>query len=272
MMAHFLWTQWTWDPVILLGILALLASYLAATKFRLSGRSTVFFAGLAVLCLALVSPIDTLSDEYLFSAHMLQHLMLILIVAPLLLLGIPPELWNAIFRRRFLDQAERTLSKPALAWFLGMGTLWIWHWPSLYNLALENENVHTFEHLTFLVTAVIFFYPVLAQPAERRYLGSLGLIGYLFIGAAANSALGIILAFTPPGLYPQYLNPPDPYHILPVIQQQWGLDPTADQQLGGLLMWIPGGLAYLAFILATLGRWFHEPEEDALTNPVSKTS
>jgi putative membrane protein len=266
MTSVFMRTAWDWDPTIIAGILILALGYAGLARLHFTRRSLLYFAAILVLLLALVSPLDALSDDYLFSAHMLQHLILILIVAPLFLLGIPPQWWSRLLEWKLADRVEKILSQPVLSWIIGMGTLWIWHLPVLYNLALAHENIHTLEHLSFLVTAVIFWWPVTVQPIERRRLGYSGMLIYLFAGALANTVLGIILTFAPVGLYPEYLHPEDTYHILSIIRGSWELDPQSDQQLGGLLMWVPGGLFFLGAILSVLARWFNEPEDDAFIN------
>lgn len=257
-------STWHWHPSVLLGCLALLLAYLAARR-RAGGwqgwRVAAFAAGTATLLLALVSPLDGLGDSYLFSAHMLQHLLLLQIVPPLLLLGLPPAPIERLLRRPALAAAERALGQPLAAWLLGSGAVWAWHLPSLYNAALASEPVHIAEHLCFLATATIFWWPVLAPGGWAR-LGTLPALLYLFAAAASSSALGILLAATPPGMYPAYLRPADRLGILPLLRDGWGLTPSADQQLGGLLMWIAGGLLYLGAMLGVLARWYGAEEDE----------
>jgi putative membrane protein len=253
-------TAWDGDPSVVIGCCALVVGYLAALRFRYSPLIPRFVAGVGILGLALVSPIDTLGDRYLFSAHMLQHLLLVLIVPPLLILGIPAALWRRWLRWPGVDRAERLLGQPVFAWGLAVGTLWLWHLPALYEAALEHEAIHIGQHLTFLVTATIFWWPVLTPVAERRLAAAPTLL-YLLAAAAANTLLGILLTFAPAGLYPAYRRPVDLLGLLPLIRQDWGLTPTADQQLGGLIMWVPGGLVFLGVVLATLVRWLGSAEE-----------
>ncbi len=266
-------TAWSLQPSVLAGCGGLFAVYSVAcmglarpTRGEAAslGRAAAFLAGVLLLLLALISPLDTLGDRYLFSVHMAQHLLLVLIVPPLLLLGLPPWLAARLLSWAPAGAAERVLGQPALAWALGVGTLWLWHAPALYNAALAAENVHVAQHLTFLVAATVFWWPVLAPPGSRR-LAALPAMLYLFTAGAANSVLGILLTFAPPGLYPLYLNPPDPLGLLPLLRGGWGWSPTADQQAGGLLMWVAGGPIYLAAILATLVRWFAEPDDERRT-------
>lgn len=253
-------SMWNGYPSVLAGCVLLLIAYLALTRFHLSRRALPFGLGLLVLLAALVSPIDTLGDTYLFSAHMLQHLLLLMIVPPLLLLGIPRGAGIRMLRPRFLKRLEQTLSHPLVAWLLGIGTIWAWHLPVLYNTALANEQIHLLEHVTFLVTATIFWWPILS-PIEERRMKLTAAIPYLFFASAASSILGIFLAFAHPGLYPAYLSPVDAYGILPVLRDGWGFTPAFDQQAGGLLMWVAGTPVYLLGALSALARWYGSAEE-----------
>ncbi len=301
-------SAWHWHPSVLLGCAALVAGYLAALRFRLGRAALYYLAGILVLLLALLSPIHTLGEGYLFSAHMLQHLLLVQVVPPLLLMGIPaslavqalgprpggikrtadPGLRNPdegrgrdegdgqpanrnllpsffISMREVsgsaLRGAEQVLGQPLVAWSLGIGAMWLWHLPVFYNATLEHASIHIIEHLCFLATATIFWWPIVGPLAERRLTPFFTAL-YLFAAMIASSVLGIILTFTPPGLYPAYLRPADTLGVLPLLRAGWGLTPAADQQLGGLLMWVPGSLVYLYAMLATLARWYRAPEED----------
>lgn len=261
-------TAWDWEPSVLIGCTALIAAYVGATRRRLPRQMWYFFAGVAVLLFAQCSPLDALGDTYLFSAHMIQHLLLLLIVPPLLVLGIPPWLAERWLASPRISRAERALRQPAVAWLLGIGAMYVWHLPVLYNAALAHVNIHIAEHLCFLATGVIFWWPVCAPLAAARYAPLVALL-YLFTAAVAGSALGIILTFTAPGLYPAYLNPVDARGFLPLIRNGWGLSPAVDQQVGGLVMWVPGGLVYLGAMIATLARWYGEADTEEEPSPPS---
>lgn len=257
---------WDWEPSVVLGCALLLLAYLAELRFRFQLRSLYFVAGIVVLLLALVSPLDTLADGYLFCAHMVQHILLILVVPPLLILGIPREFAGRLLRYSLLKKAEHLSSKPLLAWVLGVGSMWIWHWPPLYNIALSHEAIHIFEHLMFLVTATMFWWPVLS-PVEGSHLSPLTAVIYLFSACGAHTVLAILITFAPVGTYPAYLQPSDTLGILPLLRNRWGLTPRVDQQLGGLLMWVPVCLIYLGFILATMVRWYSAPLASKMPSP-----
>ncbi|MGH7907409.1 MAG: cytochrome c oxidase assembly protein [Candidatus Binataceae bacterium] len=253
-------TTWDIDPSIPIGCAILLAAYFIVNR-RDRSRSAFFIAGVVILFIALTSPIDTLADTYLFSAHMVQHMILELIVPPLMLLGLTKNFAAKITAVPGLGAIERVLRRPAPAWILGMGTLWIWHAPLLYNLTLQNEDIHIVEHLLFLITATIFWWPILSPLAESR-MNDLFAVLYLIAAMLATSLLGIVLTFAHPGLYPAYLHPHDWLGILPLLRQQWGLTPEVDQQLGGLVMWVPGGLFFLGAVFLVMVRWYQAPEVD----------
>jgi len=262
-------TAWSWYPSVIFGCIGLVAAYLAMARLRPSPRFVWFFLGVLTILLALISPLDPLSDDYLFSAHMVQHLLLILIAAPLLLIGIPEAWFSRLLDQPLPARIERQLGRPLVAWLLGIGTLWLWHLPVLYEATLADEGVHIFEHLTFLVTGVIFWWPLIVPPAHRRLNAFYSLV-YLFTGGLANSLLGIILTFAPNLIYRGYLHPEDELGILPLLRETWGLSPMADQQLGGLLMWVGGSLILLLAMMAILVRWYAAPAEDADTeNPAA---
>lgn len=259
---QLLTSTWHLHPSIMLGCAGLLLAYAAATRFQVCGKALWYVGGVLVLLAALQGPLHELGDNYLFSAHMLQHLLLTLVVPPLLLLGLPADATARLLRPPAVNRAARALGQPLAAWLLGMGMLWVWHLPALYNAALEDQTIHIVEHLCFLVTAVIFWWPIMA-PLEQARLTPPTAMAYLFAAMIASSILGILLTFAAPGLYPAYLQPHDSLRLLSLLRDQWGLTPAADQQLGGLLMWVPGNLAYLWAFIVVLARWYGAPDEAA---------
>jgi cytochrome c oxidase assembly factor CtaG len=250
-------TAWDWEPSIVIGCAALAAGYYFLTRSRASSRRLYFFGGTLLLLLDLVSPLDRLGDEYLFSAHIVQHFILALIVPPLLLL-----------RRPLIRWLEHRIGHPPVSWLLGVGAMLLWHVPVLFNAALGNDVLHVIQHLSFLVTGTVYWWPILA-PVERLRLSVAGSVSYLFTACLSCSLLGAALTFGPPDLYPAYLHPRDSLGILSMIRDSWGLDARNDQQLGGLLMWVPGCFVYLGGVLWTLARWYGKPEYPVAEEPVS---
>jgi putative membrane protein len=261
-----LWASAAWDfePSVILGCAALAAAYLILTWRRPSAAERFFFlSGVLLLLLDLISPLDALGDEYLFSAHIVQHFLLALIIPPLLLRGIPRRLAAQALAMPWLARVEREIGRPPVSWLLGAGTMIAWHIPALFNAALSNDGLHVFQHLSFLVTGTVFWWPILS-PLEERRIAPLAAVSYLFSACISCSLLGAALTFAQPGLYPAYLNPPDSLGILRQLRGEWGLDPRNDQQLGGMLMWVPGCFVYLSGILSTVARWYATPERQKI--------
>jgi len=258
-----------WDPdlSVLIGCAALLVAYWAVHRSNLS-RAGWFVGGTGVMLFALISPIDTLGDEYLFSVHMIQHLLLVLVVPPLLLAGITPAFASRVIECRPLGEIERRLRKPVIAWLIGIVTLTLWHAPVLFDAALNNEYIHILEHLSFLASATIFWWPVFGPLPQSRLAPLLTLL-YLVGAAIANSLLGIWLTFAPAGLYTPYLHPEDSLGILKLLRLGWGLTPAVDQELGGLFMWVGGSFVFLAVMVAVLLRWFGFSEMNASSSAAS---
>lgn len=264
----FFFQGWVFHPSVVVGCGLFLGGYLGWVRPRTARQAILFTLGTGALCFALISPLDPLGDDYLFSAHMLQHLFLWVAAPPLWLLGLPEGWIVRVLEHPALRRAESTLGRPGVAWFLGIGTLWAWHVPVLYNLTLASEPVHIAEHLDFLVTGVVFWWPVLAPEPARRLTGP-GAMFYLFLGGLANTALGILLTFAPLGYYPAYQHPEDELGALTLIRDRWGIDPKSDLELGGLFMWVLGGLVFLWAIVAVLVRWYRRPQDPgtALAGP-----
>lgn len=251
---------WDFEPSILIGCSALALGYAAIARFRLPRSAGFYYAGLIVMFLALVSPLDTLADDYLFSMHMFQHLLLSQVVPPLLLLGIPLSWWEWVLRWRGLRATEQFLRHPLVAWTCGIAALWLWHWPRLFDAALQNEGLHAFQHLCFMVTGTVFWYPVIT-PVPGHRMTTFTSVFYLFTACTFSSLLGIFITFCSFEIYPFYLHPADELGILPQLRSM--ISVHDDQQLGGLLMWFPCCLIYAAAILLRLGSWYGQsPDEE----------
>ena len=260
--AEFLASGWQPKWEVVGGGALILAGYVALAGPP-SRRAPLFLAGVLLLVLSLVSPLDTLAHEYLFSAHMAQHLLMTLAVPPLLILGTPAPFFARLLAARLTGWLEAGLGHPAVAWGAAAATVWVWHLPALYGAALAHEGLHILQHGLFLGTATLFWWVVIAPLPARSRLAPWAAILYLFAAMAASSLLGILLAFASPGLYAAYLHPGDTLGILPLVRETWGLSPAADQQLGGFLIWIPGGFVYSLALFGVLIRWFGGPEDAA---------
>jgi cytochrome c oxidase assembly factor CtaG len=241
---------WTWRPGVALALGAASATYVAWQRPLRSWRTLAFLGAAAAVVLALASPIDALARGTLFSAHMLQHMLLSLVAPPLALLALPH---SALPRSGEASTARRT--PPIATWALGVGAMWIWHAPSLCNAAATSDAVRALQTVSLPALGTAFWWPVLG-PSRR--LHDLTVVAYLFTACVACSILGISITFSPVTVCAAYGHGADPLGARDLVRA-WGLTPAADQQLGGLLMWIPGCTLYAAAILAVVGRFYAAP-------------
>jgi putative membrane protein len=255
---------WSWEPSIVLPLALLLFVYTAGLLRRsnihsLRWRHTSFYAGFLTLTLALVSPVHELGEQ-LFSAHMLQHEILILVSAPLISAAHPGAtiLWAFAPHHRvnlggWVHNVEHSspvafLARPLAAWLLEAVALWMWHIPTLYQATLASDWIHAAQHLTFFFTAVIFWSALYGVGRSAMSYGAA--IFYVFGTAAHCSALGALLTFSIVLWYPAYAQ----------TTQPWGLTPLQDQQLGGVLMWVPSGIVFIVIGLALFAKWLRESD------------
>jgi len=274
---HFLISAWNWNPWVIAICVAVVLIYAAGHRFCFSRKIGWLLAGVAAFFLALASPIDALADGYLFSAHMLQHLLLLLIVPPLMLLSLPSTAVPDRFQSSRWQWWNWILRHPVATWLLGVGGMWLWHAPALCNAAVTNDWIHRLQYVSLLLMGFAFWWPIVGLWSKCRLSPLAGMI-YLFSACLGCTVLGIILTFVPVEVCSIYLHPVDRLGILPLIQDQWGLTPANDQQLGGLLMWVPACLIYFCGILGLFVRWHGETGETAiipeprLTKAVEETS
>jgi len=253
--AQFFLSCWTWQPAVVVSGLVTLVVFGVLFRFSLTRRVWCLVAAVFVLLLALVSPIETLSDGYLFSAHMLQHLLLQLIVPPLLLLSLRPRPMPGQLSRGAGRWLGRLLGTPLITWGLGVGAMWIWHERSLCDAAATSTTVHAVQVVSLMVLGGVFWWPIIGPWPEQHIPPLLGVV-YLFTACVGCTILGIVLTFAPVGVCPVYMHPADPLEILPLIRGGWGFTPATDQQVGGLLMWVPACMVYLSGVMGMLARYY----------------
>jgi len=241
---QFLTTAWRWNYILLLFCALALAGYFLA--FRRRGRLAYLGGALVAFLIALISPVSALADGYLFSAHMVQHILLVLIVPALLLLSLP--------RSFSLPRSLTVFTHAFIGWIAGVGAMWLWHAPALCNAATTSRTVSAIQTTSLLLMGSAFWWQVLAPRNAERLSPAAG-IAYLFTACTACSVLGIVLTFAPVSICPVYQHPVDRLGMLGTIRGNWGLTSDKDQQIGGLLMWVPMCLIYLTAILAQLARW-----------------
>lgn len=273
---------WDFDPLVVLGLslpawlyargLARLWAMAGVSKKVHIWQAVSFFGALVALFIALLSPLDALSGE-LSSLHMVQHMLLTNVAAPLLVLGSPtfvvawglPE-WkrgwgSSLFHFTFRLPQEPLLWQPLLVWLLFAAVLWGWHHPRMYQAALRDPLLHDAQHLSFFIAAWLFW-RVCLDPFSPRKLSPAIAILYLFTASLHASALGVFLTLSPQAWYGDYAARVD----------AWGLTQLKDQQLAGLIMWLPSCLIYPAIGAILIGAWLTEPIEGKRQKGRGKTA
>ena len=268
---HDLWIEWR-PPAVLLAVVTVVCVAYARglrTLWRQAGPSRgitraeawCFAAAIASLLVAVGSPLDMMASA-LFSAHMVQHLVLVLVTGPLLAFARPERalLWAMDrparrtlagwwLQRRTLRSAWATVSSPGVAWALHAVIIWAWHTPKLYDAAAANEAVHVLEHVTFVASAVLFARPLVrVRGRSTGVLSTGGAVLYLFAAAMQSGILGALLTLSGSVWYGAHLTTTGP----------WGMTPLEDQHVAGVLMWGPAGGAYLLGILWAMRGWLDD--------------
>ena len=255
---------WTVDPAVV-GPLAIGLLLYAAGVWRLwrrAGighgasllRSTLFVAGWLCMAAALISPLHDVSRRF-FAAHMIEHELVMTVAAPLLVLSRPLPILLWAFPqacRPKLASGSRTiayllgwdvLSRPLVATIAHGAAIWAWHIPVVFDAALTSEPLHWLQHLTFFVTAMFFWWSLLAQ---RQRAGIA--VAELFVTGMHTGALGVLLALARQPMFPAQAE----------LARAYGADPLLDQQLAGLIMWVPAGLVYVGAALAIALAWISQ--------------
>ncbi|HET7220796.1 MAG TPA: cytochrome c oxidase assembly protein [Vicinamibacterales bacterium] len=277
-LSHAAWRHWTAEPVTIVLIVASAAVYALGVKrlWQRAGagrgvrpREAVCFAlGLFCLAIGLVSPIAWLSD-ILFSVHMTQHEILMLAAAPLLVLGraLHAFLWafpgstretlGSWMRGRAVHQSWRRLSSPWAVVAIHGLVLWLWHVPMFFDAALASPALHAVQHLSFLLTAALFWWAMVHGRFGRIGYGAA--VAFVFLTGLHSSVLGAMLTLAPAVWYSPYV----------VRSSAWNIDALSDQQLAGLIMWVPTCIVFIVFGLALLAAWLGESEKRARLGSVT---
>ena len=244
------WIIWEVHESLVIGTLLAIALYTWAigpgrVKYGWSDTPAspkqrgLFYATMTLMYFTLDGPLHHLADELLFSAHMAQHMILQLIWAPLIVLAIPPWLWRAMLRPKPIHALATFFSRPMTAFITYNAIVFGWHIPQMYNLALTTHNFHIVQHLLFMSSAVLMWWVMIAPLDEFRASYQKRMV-FILANMLAMKVLGLIISLSDEVLYTFSLSQP----------RAWGLDALGDQQLGGMLMWLPGG----GLLWAGLGR------------------
>lgn len=262
--ATFSWWDWHWHTDLHVGLLLLAGVYLlfvGPLRGRLVSPETIkpsrlqvtsFLAGVLTMLFTLSGPVHELADNYLFSAHMAQHMLLTLVVPPLLLLGTPGWLLRPLIGFGAVLRIGRFLTLPLVAFALFNGVFALWHSPIFYEGALHSHALHILEHLLFMAVAVIVWWPVLSPLPELPRIPYPAQLIYLIILSISQTPLFAVITFSDHALYSFYETAP----------RVWNISPLADQQLGGIIMKVTWLSVFLPAVCIVFLRWFNQDEKN----------
>lgn len=251
------WIAWSIHPSTVVGLVVLGAIYFWRARHAPEGvqlsiwRKLSVISALFVIFASLNGPLHDLSDDYLFSAHMVQHLLLTLAMPPLLIAGIPGWMLRPILRNRTIEAIARRVTRPICCFLAFSLVIAAWHVPELYNAAMANHNIHIVEHLMMMSAAVLMWWPLMSPLPELPRLAYPGQMLYCFLTSIPMLVTAIYITMADHLLYPAYAAAP---------RVTW-LTPMDDQLLGGLIMWVPGGLIFALMLTVVFFKWVARGED-----------
>lgn len=261
-------STWSGDPLPWIGIVLAVTLYLVAVRIvdrahpatRVPRwRIAAWLAGVAVLALALVSAVHIYAGS-LFTVHMVQHLLLAMVAPPLLALGAPttltlraasPNVRRSVLLPVLHSRPVRAISWPPVGWTFFAVVMWATHFSPLFNAALENQTLHSAEHVLYLLAGVLFWWPVVGADPIRWRLSPIGRMVYLAAQMPFNTAVGLAIYFAPTILYPHYA----------LLGRTWGPAPAIDQQVAGIVMWGIGDVILLGALVLAIEAWLRADEK-----------
>lgn len=265
---------WHFDLITTAFVLLLCFIYLYAIYFKLQKRSVYFFAGIILIFICTSSPLHFIGENYLFSAHMITHVLVLLIVAPLLVAGVPAE--NK-FSNSLLFFSNKLSKNPLPAWICGVSIMWFWHVPYIFNHLMLMPGMNMTTHsvnflmrihfLTLLVAGIVFCWPLI-NPYLRYRIAPLTGVLYLSTACIGCSLLGLMITFAPAETYTKYIMQMDSYGYLSMIRNGWKISAVTDQQIAGLIMWVPCCFIYLTASMVLLIKYFENKEITVLKTTI----
>lgn len=250
--------NWNFDIPLCLQLVVVLAGYAYAIgplrvdlKVKQSAsvaQVSAFLGGITIFAVAVMSPMDSIGEQYFFWVHMVQHLILVFLVPALLIYGTPGWIIDWALKLPGIKSFLRYVLTPLSAFLVSQLVLVVWHVPVLYQAAMRNSVVHDLEHLTFIAAGILIWWPVLSESKLLPRAADHVLLVYLFLLPVPTSILGAMIAFSEDVLYPLYA----------VAPRFWEIAVRSDQELAGLLMWVPGKLIFWLAIGIVFFRWFRK--------------
>ncbi len=271
----FLTTYWNFDIIALITAIALIVFHFITNGNTFNKKSFLFLGGTALYLLATCSSLNYLADYYLYSAHMVKDIIILLIVPPMLVSSTNPDFLKKIFKRPGFNKAGKILFHPMVAWTLGVGSMWMWNFPNVFFMLEASPWLKLIQTASLLVFGLIFIYPVFT-PIKYQRLHPLQSALYLFTACVGCTIAGIMITFAPAYTYTPYFAGPVFWccsiqtagtaaslyangastAISNLIQNNWGISARIDQQAAGLIMWIPACFIYLTNIMISIAKWY----------------
>jgi putative membrane protein len=260
-------TYWHIDGIMAIFLIAICIGYFYLTDLKWSKRSAYFFIGLFLIIISVASPLQFLGENYLMSAHMASHVLILLIAAPLFVSGIPTTT-----NSRFLILFSRGLSKhPWFPWMAGVCIMWFWHIPAIFNQVYNNpeqngsliRSTHLLQNaqsMSLVIAGILFSLPIVG-PIKSNRMVPVNAVLYLSAACVFCSILGLLITFAPPGVYTHYAHITDHFGFLNMIRNENKISVLVDQQMAGLIMWVPGCLIYLTASMYLLMKWFRQQND-----------
>lgn len=262
--SQFDWLRWSIHPSTVIGLALLAGLYVWRARHASPGQplsvwqKLAFFSALFVVFVSLNGPVHDLSDTYLFSAHMIQHLLLTMLFPPLIIAGVPGWMLRPLLRNRVVFRIARFLTKPIVCFTIFNLVIAGWHLPIFYNAAMANHSIHILEHLMFMSAAVLMWWPITSQLPELPRLSYPGQMLYCFLMIIPMSIVAVYISMAEQVLYPAYSSAP----------RISSLSPLDDQLLGGLIMWVPGGMIFIIIMTVIFFKWAARGGDDAASAQV----
>lgn len=250
-----IFSYWSLDIWTILFIAGLCVLYLYAVDFKIKQKASYFFIAIILILLCVVSPLHFIGMHYLFSVHMVSHIILLLLAGPLIIAGIPEE--NK-FKKELLVFSVLIKKHPIISWGTGLIAMWFWHVPYIFDhFGMHAMSLMRIQSLSLLIAGMIFAWPILTPYRNYRINPVSGVL-YLATACVFCSILGLLITFAPLGTYNHYLNISDNMGYLSMIRNNWQISAIEDQQAAGLIMWVPCCFVYLTASMALLLKWFNE--------------
>ena len=257
-----IWMHWHGHPEVILGLIITESLYLVGIgplriRLNLSDKTNpyqlfLFTLGILIILISLTSPLHILSDQYLFSAHMLQHILITLIAPPLLLLGMPQWLIDYLLSNNVIYKIMRFIVHPIIAIVIFNLIFSLWHIPELYKLSVSNHLIHIGEHLMFIISSLVMWWVIYSTSKKLPKISYPLQMIYLFTMSLAQIIVFGIITFAPEPIYAHYVDAP----------RIWNISALLDQQIGGIIMKVGSGFLFLAIIIFTFFKWFDSESKD----------